>query len=136
MSNLTSTRTTPTSVKAGWVITALVGIFFAFDAISHLTKPQAVKDSFKDLGIPLGVSVTIGVILAVCLALYLHPRTNILGAVLLTSYLGGAVAIQLRIEAPVFSALLFPVYFGIAVWAGLWLRDERVREVMPVRRDR
>lgn len=136
MSNLTSTRTTSNTVKTGWVITTLVGVFFAFDAISHLTKPQAVKDSFRDLGMPLSNSVTIGVILAVCLAVYLHPRTNILGAVLLTSYLGGAMAIQLRIEAPVFSTLLFPVYSGIAVWAGLWLRDERVREVMPVRRDR
>ena len=136
MSTLTSTRTTPTSVKAGWVVTSLVSIFFAFDVISHLTKPQVVKDSFKDLGLPLDVSVTIALILAVSLALYLVPGTNFLGAVLLTGYLGGAMAMQLRIEAPLFSTLLFPVYVGVAVWAGLWLRDERVREVMPVRRDR
>lgn len=78
----------------------------------------------------------IAVVLLVCLALYLHPHTNILGAVLLTGYLGGAVAINMRAAQPVVSTVLFPIYLGIFVWAGLWLRDATVRSVMPVRRDR
>ena len=72
----------------------------------------------------------IGTVLAVCLALYLVPRTAILGAVLLTGYLGGAVCAQLRIEAPLFSTMLFPVYFGTLVWVALYLRSPQLRRVV------
>ncbi|MGI8954304.1 MAG: DoxX family protein, partial [Nocardioidaceae bacterium] len=79
-------------------------------------------------------AVWIGVVELVCLALYLIPRTSVLGAILLTGYLGGAVAAQVRIEAPVFSTLLFPVYTGVLLWVGLYLRDADLRELVPLRR--
>jgi len=79
-------------------------------------------------------AVWIGVVELVCLALYLIPRTSVLGAILLTGYLGGAVAAQVRIEAPVFSTLLFPVYTGALLWVGLYLRDADLRELVPPRR--
>ena len=75
----------------------------------------------------------IGGVLLVCLVLYLVPRTAILGAVLLTGYLGGAVCAQLRIEAPLFSTMLFPVYFGIVVWVALYLRSPQLRELVAGR---
>jgi hypothetical protein len=76
----------------------------------------------------------IGVLELVCLGLYVVRRTSLIGAVLLTGYLGGALCAQLRIDAPLFSTLLFPVYVGAVVWAGLWLRDQRVRDVLTARR--
>jgi hypothetical protein len=76
----------------------------------------------------------IGVLELVCLALYVLPRTSAVGAVLLTGYLGGAFCAQLRIEAPLFSTLLFPIYTGVLVWLGLYLRDQRVRDLVAGRR--
>jgi hypothetical protein len=76
----------------------------------------------------------IGVLELVCLALYAVPRTSVIGAVLLTGYLGGAFCAQLRIDAPLWSTLLFPVYVGALVWAGLYLRDQRVRDLVAGRR--
>jgi hypothetical protein len=78
--------------------------------------------------------ITIGVILLVCTILYLIPQTAVLGAILLTGYLGGAVATNFRVQAPLFSNVLFPVYLGIFVWLGLYLRDARIRELLPFRR--
>lgn len=85
------------------------------------------------LGFPAGSSVIFGVLEAVCLTLYLYRRTAVLGAVLLTAYLGGALCAQLRIDAPLFSTLLFPVYVAVILWGGLWLRDAQVRALLPVR---
>lgn len=98
-----------------------------------MLRIDAVVSEFETLGFPLSTSVLIGVVELACVALYVVPRTSVLGAVLLTGYLGGAVAAQLRIDAPLFSTLLFPVYTGILVWAGLYLRDEKVRALMPLR---
>jgi hypothetical protein len=94
------------------------------DAASHLAKPTPVVDAFAQLGLPLHLSVGIGVIALVCTTLYVIPRTSALGAILLTGYLGGAVAIQLRAGAALFP-LVFPVLFGALVWIGLFLRDDR-----------
>ncbi len=85
------------------------------------------------LEFPEKTIVEIGMILLVCTALYVVPKTSILGAVLLTGYLGGAVAVQLRVANPLFETL-FPVMFGIVIWAGLFLRDERLWDLMPLRR--
>ncbi len=92
-----------------------------------------MREAMATLGYAPGAAVLIGVVELACVALYLVPRTAVLGAVLLTGYLGGAVAAQLRIEAPLASTLLFPVYLGVAMWAGLWLRDARVRRLLEPR---
>lgn len=125
---------TGTGVKVGWILTALLTIFFLFDAFGKLTKAQAVKDSLPELGIPESIVVWIGVALLVATVLYVIPATAFLGAVLLTGYLGGAVFTHMRVESPLLTHTLFPIYFGILVWGALYLRDKRVRDVMPLRR--
>jgi len=85
------------------------------------------------LGFPVGLIQTIGIIFLVCTAFYVIPRTSILGAILLTGYMGGATAIQLRIGNPLFETF-FPVIFGALVWGGLYLRDEQLRALIPLRR--
>ena len=74
----------------------------------------------------------LGLILLICTVLYIAPRTTVLGAILLTAYLGGAVATQLRVGAPLFTHILFGVYLGVLLWGGLWLRDARVRALIPL----
>ena len=118
------------SRRVATVVAALTVLFLLFDAVIHLLLIPPVVESFTMLGYPLGVVRTIAVLELVCLVLYVIPRTSVLGAVLLTGYLGGAVSAQLRIEAPLFSTVLFPVYLGAAVWVGLWLRDARVRRLL------
>jgi hypothetical protein len=93
-----------------------------------------VVESFNQLGYPVDLAVTLGIIELICLITYVIPRTSVLGAILLTGYLGGAVAIQLRIGAPLFSTALFPIYIGILVWEGLYLRDDRLRALVPGRK--
>ncbi len=120
-------------VWAGRVISGLAVLFLLFDSVIHLLNTSQVVDAMKHLGYPTGVSPTLGVIELVCLALYLVPRTAIFGAVLFTGYLGGAIASQLRIEAPLFGFVLFPVYVAILLWGGLYLRDSRVRLLIAPR---
>lgn len=121
---------------AGWIITGLISAFMLLDAAMKLAKPRPVIDAFARTGWPAELSVTLGVILLVSTALYLIPRTEILGAILLTGYLGGAVATNLRLENPLFSNTLFPVYFGVLVWGALWLRDRKIQELIPMRTER
>ncbi|SNT52071.1 DoxX family protein [Rhodococcoides kyotonense] len=121
-----------TAARIGWALTALIAIFLVFDAVSKLMNVQQVKDATVDLGLRDDMIPVIGVVLLVCLALYLVPRTAFLGAVLLTGYLGGAVLTNWRVDKPLFSTVLFAVYFGIVVWGALYLRDPRVRQVMPL----
>ncbi len=116
--------------RAGLVVSGLAAAFLLMDAVMHVLNVQPVQDASRVLGFPPGAAVAIGLVELACVALYLVPRTAVLGAVLLTGYLGGAVSAQLRIEAPLFSTLLFPVYLGAAVWVGLWLRDARVRRAL------
>jgi hypothetical protein len=97
-------------------------------------KPAPVADAFVRTGWPLELSVVLGVILLASTVLYLIPRTAVLGAILLTGYLGGAVATNLRLENPLFSHTLFPVYFGILTWGAIWLREGRLGELVPLRR--
>jgi hypothetical protein len=86
-----------------------------------------------ELGYPEGAVLVIGVLEALCVALYVAPPTAILGAVLLTGYLGGAIATHLRLENPLFSHILFPVYVALFVWGGLFLREARLRALLPLR---
>ena len=117
-----------------WVLSGLAILFLLFDGVTHVLVVPPVADAMSHLGVPADLALPIGVIELVCLALYVIPRTSVLGAVLLTGYLGGAVAIQIRIAAPMFSTALFPVYMGILVWGGLFLRDHRLRDIFPMRR--
>ncbi|MGV3723376.1 MAG: DoxX family protein, partial [Actinomycetota bacterium] len=128
------------SLRTGSVLSGIAALFLLMDSTVHLLKPPVVLETFAQMGCPASMAVPLGVLELVCLALYLYRRTSVLGAILLTGYLGGAVALHMRIGSPLFSHLLFPVYAGALVWGGLYLRDERVRALAarrglgPVRR--
>jgi DoxX-like family len=115
----------------GRILGALSALFLLFDAAGHLMVPTAVVEAFNRLGYPISLSPALAIIELVCLVAYLIPRTAILGAILLTGYLGGAVATHLRVHDPVFDTL-FPIIFGVLVWAGLYLRDQRLRALIPI----
>ena len=119
-------------VWTGRILSTLAVLFLLFDAVGKLTVPAFVVEACTRLGFPVHLSVTIGVLLTLSTILYAIPRTAVLGAVLLTGYLGGAVAIQMRAGSPLFETV-FPVIFGILVWAGIYLRDCRLRRVFPMR---
>lgn len=125
--------TTPRARWIGRVLSALPSLFLLFDVGIKFSGHPAVAEASARLGLPLALSPTLGVLLAACLALYLVPRTAPLGAVLLTGYLGGAVAIHLRVGDPLSSHTLFPVWLGIFLWLGLFLRDARVRRLVGAR---
>jgi hypothetical protein len=99
-----------------------------------LMRPAFVVQATVQLGYPESVIIGLGVALLTCTILYLIPRTAVLGAILLTGYLGGAVATHVRIGNPLFSHTLFPVYIAVLVWGGLFLRDERLRALIPLRK--
>lgn len=117
----------------GKVLTVLVALFLAFDTIAKVLGADAAVQGTARLGYPTQSVLWIGLIQLICLALYLVPRTAVLGAVVLTGYLGGAVASQLRVEAPLFTHTLFPIYTAALVWCGLYLRETRLRVLLPVR---
>jgi hypothetical protein len=117
---------------AAYAMAGVVALFIVFDGTIHILKPQPVIDSSAELGVPLSLSATLGVIELACLALYLIPRTSVLGAVLFTGYFGGAIATNLRVGKPLFSTVLFPVYLGLLLWGSLYLRNARVRSLMPL----
>jgi DoxX-like family len=135
MTTYAATNTVTTGrVWTGRILSAIGVVFMVFDGTIHILKIAPVVDAFAKLGFPLGTSVALGVVEIVCVALYLAPRTSVFGAVLLTGYLGGAIATQLRVGAPLFTTTLFPVYVALLLWGGLYLRDDRLRDVFPVRR--
>jgi hypothetical protein len=118
---------------AGRIMSALAALFMLFDGIIHILKIAPVVDAFAQLGYPIRVSVGLGIIELICVAVYVLPRTSVLGAILLTGYLGGAIAAQVRIGTPLFSHVLFPVYVAVLIWGGLLLRDRRLRALIPLR---
>jgi len=122
------------SLWGGRILSGLVTAFLLFDAVIHLLKPAPVVEAFAKLHLPLSLAVDLGVVELLCLALYVIPRTSILGATLLTGYLGGAVAIQMTTSNSLFGEILFPVYVGVLLWGGIYLRDERLRTLFPWRR--
>ena len=115
---------------AGRIVSALAVVFLLADAIMKLMKVPVVVEGTIRLGYPESVIVGIGITLLACTVLYVIPRTSILGAVLLTGYLGGAVATHVRVGDPLLTHVLFPVYVGVMVWGGLFLRDNRLRAVI------
>jgi DoxX-like family len=124
------------SMKALWagrILSGLAVLFLLFDAtIKVLELPVAVEGTTQ-LGYPATVLFGLGIVQLACLVVYLVPRTSVLGAVLWTGYLGGAVATHVRIGHPLFSHTLFPIYVAALLWGGLWLRDARLRALLPVR---
>ena len=121
------------SLWTGRILGALSTLFLLMDGVMKLIKPAPVVEATVRLGYPESVIQSLGVILLVCTILYAIPRTSILGAILLTGYLGGAVAANVRVGNPLFSHTLFPVYVALLVWGGLYLRDRRLRGLIPVR---
>lgn len=115
----------------GRVLSILAVLFMLFDSIGHIVKPAPVVQAFAQLGIPLHLAVTLGIIQLICILLYVVPQTAVLGAVLVTGYLGGAVAIHMRVGNPLFECI-FPILIGIFFWAGLLLRTPRLRAIFPL----
>jgi hypothetical protein len=124
-----------TALRAGWALTGLSILLLGADSAGKLLAPETMIANSPPLGIPAdpGFYRELGVILAACTILYAVPRTAVLGAVLLTGYLGGAVATHLRVGSPLLSHTLFGVYLGLLVWGGLWLREPRLRALFPSR---
>jgi hypothetical protein len=135
---MTMTETAPASGAALWtgrVMSAVVVLFLIFDAVIKLIPITPVIESMIQLGYPGTVALArgIGILELVCIVLYVWPRTSVLGAILLTGLLGGAIATHLRVGSPVFTHLLFGFYLGLLAWGGLYLRDPRVRAMIPFR---
>ena len=120
--------------SVGWAVSGLMILFMLFDSISKIALERHVVEATVRIGYPLGTIRPLGIIGLLCTALYAVPRTSTLGAILLTGYLGGAIASKVRIDDPLFSSVLFGVYFGILVWGGLYLRDRSLRSLIPLRR--
>ena len=131
-----ATQIAPASKKRVWtgrIISALVVLFLLFDSAIKLMKlPPAVEGTAR-LGYPVSLVLPIGLVLLICVVLYVIPSTSVVGAILLTGYLGGAVASNVRIGNPLFGYVLFPVYVAVLLWTGLLLRDDRLRELVPLR---
>jgi hypothetical protein len=113
----------------GHVLSGLAVLFLAMDGVMKLASPAPVVDSFIELGYPESMAVGIGLLELACVAVFLIPRSSFIGALLLTGYLGGAVATHVRVESPL-SSIVFPVVLGLLVWAGLSLRDDRLRTLV------
>ena len=118
---------------AGYVLTGLVAAFLTFDTVMKLLQLAPAVQGTTELGYPAGTVVVIGAIELVCLVLYLVPRTSVLGALVLTGYLGGAIATHVRVGSPLVSHTLFPIYVALMAWGGLYLRESRLRELLPFR---
>lgn len=120
------------NVWAGRIVGGLPALFLLVDGAMKLAKPAVVVDATRNLGYSESVIVPIGIVLIACTILYLMPTTSVLGAILLTGYLGGAVATHVRTGEGLFS-IIFPVIFGILIWLGLYLHDARLRALVPLR---
>jgi hypothetical protein len=118
-----------TSLWAGRIISTLVVLFLLFDAVAKLMRIAPVLAAFTQLGFSTSLSVPIGAVLLLCTILYVIPPTAILGAILLAAYLGGATVTHLRAGQPFY----FPIIFGVLVWGGLYLRENRLHALIPLR---
>jgi hypothetical protein len=123
------------SKKALWggrIATGLPALFLVFDSVLKLVKPAPVVEGTVRLGYPESVIIPLGIVLLSCTVLYLIPRTSVLGAILLTGYLGGAVATHVRVGQGPFEPI-FPIVLGVLLWGGLYLQDVRLRALIPLR---
>jgi len=132
----TKAETAPAAQKGVWtgrIVSAIPVLFLLFDGISKLLKPVPVVQATVKLGYSERAIPTLGILVLACTILYAIPRTSIFGAIFLTGYLGGAVASHFRVGDPLFSHILFPVYMGAFIWLGLYLREHRLRALVPLR---
>lgn len=119
----------------GWAFSGLAILFLTMDAVMKLLALPVVLRSSEELGFAgADMARALGVVLAICTGLYAFPRTSLLGAILITGYLGGAVATHVRVGSPLLSHVLFGVYVGVVVWAGLYLRDTALAGLFPFRK--
>jgi hypothetical protein len=125
--------TSKTKLWISYVMSGLVILFMLMDSIMKFVKPPEVIEGTLALGFNESHLPVIGALGLISTLLYAFPRTSILGAILLTGYFGGAVATHLRLDNPLLTHTLFTVYFGILIWGGLWLRNSKLRELMPLR---
>jgi hypothetical protein len=122
------------AIWAGRIISVLPSLMLLFSSVLKLSKPAELVTEFSRLGYPESVILGIGVVELACVIVYLIPRASVIGAILLTGYLGGAIATHVRIGDPI-SNILGPIIFGVFIWAGLYLRDERLRALLPLRKE-
>jgi hypothetical protein len=120
--------------RIGVGISVLVGAFLVFDAAGKLAGIPQVKEGTEALGFPTSQALVMGIVLAVCVVVYAIPRTAVLGALGITAYLGGAVTANMRVEAPLFSNILFAVYLGLLMWVGMVLRRPQLLKVAGLSR--
>jgi hypothetical protein len=123
-----------TRLRAGLILTALAVLFLTFDTLIKVAALAPAVEGTIALGYPASAVRVIGILELLCLAAYLYPPTAVLGAVLFTGYLGGAVATHLRAGSPLLTHILFPLYVAGLVWGGLYLRENRLRSLLPLRR--
>lgn len=134
----TATPSASPSSKRFWTgctLSALSVLFLLLDGIAKVMRLPPVLESFVKLGYPPGVALPIGLVLLLCVVIYAIPGTAVLGAIFLTGYLGGAVATHIRVGDPLFSHVLFPTYVALLVWGGLYLRDARLRALIPLAKE-
>jgi hypothetical protein len=120
----------------GRILSTLTVLFLIMDIVFKFIRPipPQVLQSITQLGLPPSLLTAIGILLLLCTGLYVIPATSVLGAVLLTGYLGGAISLQLRVGNSLFGNTLFPVYVGVLMWAGLCLRESRLLALLPLRK--
>ena len=124
---------TPALLWTARTFSALVILFLLFDGITKIVGERHVVEAFMRLGVPVDLAPGIGILVVVCALVYAVPRTAILGALLITALLGGAVATHVRANSPPFEAYIFPAMMGALTWVPLWLRDLRLRALVPLR---
>ena len=124
-----------TALWTGRVLSALAILFLLFDASLKIARARPAVEGTVQLGYSASVVVPIGITLLICTILYAIPRTSVLGAILVTGYLGGAVATNVRASLPLAGYILAPVYVGVVAWLGLYLRNLQVRKTVPILQD-
>jgi hypothetical protein len=121
-------------VLVGRVLSTLAILFLLFDSSLKVMSTATAVEGTVQLGYPQSTVVVIGVIQLACVILYAVPRTAVLGAIVLTGYLGGAIATHVRVSSPLLGYTLFPIYIAVLIWGGLFLREDRLRSLVPLRR--
>lgn len=131
-----TTAPSKSRLVTGRILSTLTVLFLIVDIVFKFIRPvpPQVLQSMNQLGFQPSLLTAIGVLLLICTTLYVIPATSVLGAVLLTGYLGGAVSVQVRVGNPLFGYELFPVYVGALTWAGLYLRESRLAALLPLRK--
>lgn len=130
--NQTDAETIPASTKMLWtgrIVSAVPVLMLIMSAVMKFARPPPVVEGFAHLGLPVTLAFGLGALELACTAIYLVPRTAVLGAILLTGYLGGAIVAHLRVGDP----FIGPIIFGVLIWAGLFLREPRLRALIPLR---